>query len=75
MLKAPACTFVIFGISGDLAARKLLPALFELHRDGAIDPETRIVGFARRDWSDDELRERMKTAVTDYGYGDVDQAL
>lgn len=75
MVKAPACTFVIFGISGDLAARKLLPALFELHREGAIDPKTRIVGFARRDWSDDELRERMKDALQEYSHGDFDQDL
>jgi len=75
MVKAPPCTFVIFGISGDLAARKLLPALFELHREGAIDPETRIVGFARRDWSDDELRKRMKDALQEYSHGDFDQAL
>lgn len=75
MVRAPACTFVIFGISGDLAARKLLPALFELHREGAIDPETRIVGFARRDWNDNELQERMKTALQEYGHGEFDQAL
>ncbi|MEM7737762.1 MAG: glucose-6-phosphate dehydrogenase [Deinococcota bacterium] len=75
MVKAPACTFVIFGVSGDLAARKLIPALFELHREGAMHEDTQIVGYARRDWDDDELRTRMRDALIKYGHGDFDQAL
>ena len=43
----PAATIVIFGGSGDLARRKLVPALFELHCQGQLAPETAIVGFAR----------------------------
>ena len=42
-------TLVIFGASGDLTRRKLIPALFSLYVKGSI-PRVRIVGFARRDW-------------------------
>ncbi len=42
-------TVVIFGITGDLAARKLLPALFNLACLGRLPKPTRIVGFARRE--------------------------
>ena len=53
------CTVVIFGASGDLTSRKLVPALFNLQLDGLTDPSTYVIGFARRDWSDDEFRRRM----------------
>ncbi len=65
-MNAPECSFIIFGISGDLAARKLLPALYNLHRRGELNPQSRIVGFARRDWSDDDLRKEMKAALQKY---------
>ena len=49
----PPCTVVIFGASGDLAARKLLPALYNLEHCGqeAIPPKSAILGFARREMS------------------------
>ena len=46
---------VIFGITGDLAQRKLLPALYHLLQDGLIDPRTRIVGITRREITSDEV--------------------
>ncbi len=55
---APAATIVIFGGSGDLARRKLVPALFELHCQGQLAPETAIVGFARSVDSDEAWRSR-----------------
>jgi glucose-6-phosphate 1-dehydrogenase len=67
MQKLPSCTFVIFGVTGDLAARKLLPALYALHSNGALPPETRIIGYARSRYSDDELRERLKTVLKSFG--------
>lgn len=70
----PPCTFVIFGISGDLAARKLIPALYQLHRQGLLSPQTRIVGFARRDWTDAELRERAKQALATFTPEAADEA-
>ncbi|MEJ2673665.1 MAG: glucose-6-phosphate dehydrogenase, partial [Acidihalobacter sp.] len=48
------CTFVIFGATGNLAAHKLLPALYQLERSGSLPDEMAVVGVGRRDW-DDEL--------------------
>ena len=73
MEKAPRCAFVIFGMTGDLTARKLMPALYQLHLNGALDPETDIVGFARSDLDDDGLRAKMKEALEKY-VDDFDEA-
>lgn len=59
-------TIVIFGASGDLTHRKLVPALFSLFCDGTLPPQTLIVGVARTPMSDDEFRERMKEGVDDH---------
>jgi glucose-6-phosphate 1-dehydrogenase len=48
-------TLVIFGASGDLTRRKLVPALFSLYLKGSI-PGVHVVGFARRDWDDAKFR-------------------
>ncbi|MBS0658499.1 MAG: glucose-6-phosphate dehydrogenase [Verrucomicrobia bacterium] len=57
------CTVVIFGATGDLTMRKLLPALYNLAADGDLPPSTAIVGFARREKTDDVFRQEMETAV------------
>ena len=56
-------TVVIFGASGDLTDRKLMPALYQLAAAGQLPDDYAIVGVARRDWSNDFLREQMHTAV------------
>jgi glucose-6-phosphate 1-dehydrogenase len=58
-----AHTVVIFGASGDLNARKLMPALYNLHRLDKLPASTRVVGHGRRDWSDDAFRDLMREAV------------
>jgi glucose-6-phosphate 1-dehydrogenase len=66
---APAtnpCTMVIFGGSGDLSRRKLLPALFELHVENRLAPETAIVGYARTGESDETYRQEMREAVSEF---------
>jgi glucose-6-phosphate 1-dehydrogenase len=50
------CTIVIFGATGDLTHRKLIPALYNLAADGDLPTGTRIIGFARRSKSDEEFR-------------------
>ena len=50
------CVVVMFGASGDLARRKLLPALFDLARHACLAPRFRLLGFARTHMSDDEFR-------------------
>ena len=44
--------FVVFGVTGDVTHRKLLPALYELHREGQLTAPLHIIGFARREWDD-----------------------
>jgi len=60
----PPFDLVIFGGSGDLALRKLLPALFHRYRDGQIVDGTRIVGIARDARSDEAYREQVRAALT-----------
>ncbi len=47
--RAEPCTVVIFGATGDLTHRKLIPALYNLAADGDLPPQFKVVGFARRD--------------------------
>ena len=54
---------VIFGASGDLTRRKLVPALYNVYRKGRLPHGTRITGFARRSWSDEEFRTRLREGV------------
>lgn len=56
---------VLFGVTGDLARRKLLPALHELARAGLL-PD-RIIGVASRDWDDEQLAARTREAVAENG--------
>ncbi|MBI5494102.1 MAG: glucose-6-phosphate dehydrogenase [Deltaproteobacteria bacterium] len=59
------CTVVIFGASGDLTKRKLLPALYSLARDRMLT-RVAIVGFARRPVADDAFREQMLEGVNEH---------
>jgi glucose-6-phosphate 1-dehydrogenase len=57
------CSVVIFGATGDLTHRKILPALYNLYRAGLLPPESSVVGFGRRPYSDDTFREEMRAGV------------
>lgn len=59
---APQC-LVIFGASGDLTHRKLVPALFELFLQRRLPSEFALLGCARRPWSDEEFRQKMAEAM------------
>src|SRR3982751_4260882 len=61
---ADPCTVVIFGASGDLTQRKLVPALYNLRRDGLLPAGCALVGFARRPKTDEQFREEMRAGVT-----------
>jgi glucose-6-phosphate 1-dehydrogenase len=50
---------IIFGGGGDLAARKLLPALYMAHLHGNLPADTRIIAVGRRDWTIDDYRQFM----------------
>jgi glucose-6-phosphate 1-dehydrogenase len=67
------CAMVIFGASGDLTKRKLLPALYSLALRKLLPDHFGLVGAARNEESDDEFRERMKTGVQEFGRDRFDQ--
>jgi glucose-6-phosphate 1-dehydrogenase len=56
-------TILIFGASGDLTSRKLIPALYRLSQQGYLSPRSAVIGVARRAKSNDEFRNEMKEAV------------
>ena len=56
---------VIFGASGDLTSRKLMPALADLDKQGFLDARFTVIGVARTEMSDDDFRARMAAAVSD----------
>ncbi len=60
---------IIFGASGDLTQRKLVPALYQMKLERKLPPELTIVGVARREWSHDYFREQMRTGVEEFGGG------
>jgi len=60
---------VIFGASGDLTQRKLVPALYQMKQEHRLPAELTIVGVARRDWSHDYFREQMREGVENYSTG------
>ncbi|TVU54406.1 MAG: glucose-6-phosphate dehydrogenase [Arthrospira sp. PLM2.Bin9] len=60
---------VIFGASGDLTQRKLVPAIYQMHLERKLPPELTIVGVARRDWSDDYFREHLRQGIEEFGGG------
>lgn len=56
-------TIVIFGASGDLTQRKLVPALYNLYRKKRLPDPTRVIGFARHAYTDEEFRSRLREGV------------
>src|SRR6185295_9595948 len=57
---------VIFGATGDLTKRKLVPALYTLAKERLLPPSFAVVGFARREWDDAEFRRQMREGVDKY---------
>jgi glucose-6-phosphate 1-dehydrogenase len=63
-----ADAFILFGASGDLAHKKLLPALYELTREGRL--EVPVIGVANTDWTSDDFQQRAREAVKEqFGAG------
>ena len=57
--------FVVFGGTGDLAERKLLPALYQRQKAGQLSEPTRIIGASRSELSNDEFREFARKAMAE----------
>jgi glucose-6-phosphate 1-dehydrogenase len=70
-----ALTIVIFGATGDLSRRKLIPALFNLHRKGRLSESTIVVGFSRRRHDRDGFHALMKSAILEFTSQEPDAAV
>ena len=57
---------VIFGITGDLSRRKLMPAIYQLQKESHLTQKINIIGFARRPWSNSELIENLRNGVEEF---------
>ncbi|HEX6871967.1 MAG TPA: glucose-6-phosphate dehydrogenase, partial [Micromonosporaceae bacterium] len=58
-----SCALVIFGVTGDLARKKLLPAIYDLANRGLLPPAFAILGFARRDWGHGDFESMAREAA------------
>ena len=63
---AGPCVLVMFGVTGDLARKKLMPAVYDLANRGLLPPGFSFVGFARRDWEDEDFAQVTYQAVKEY---------
>jgi len=63
----PVCSdaLVLFGATGDLAAKKIFPAVYEMAKAGTLPPGAPVVGVASRDWTVDELREHAHDSIAE----------
>ena len=72
-LPVPATTLVIFGATGDLSRRKLLPALYNLAHEGALPERFNLIGISRRDISDDDFRGQAREAIQEFSRRQPDE--
>ncbi|TAM56327.1 glucose-6-phosphate dehydrogenase [bacterium] len=63
---ADPCTIVLFGATGDLTKRMLMPALYSLRLQDLLPSDFAIVGYSRSPWSDDQFREAMKEGIAQF---------
>jgi glucose-6-phosphate 1-dehydrogenase len=71
-LPVPPTTLVIFGATGDLAHRKLLPALYNLAHEGALPERFKLIGVARREKGHDDFREEARESICRYSRREPD---
>ena len=60
---AGPCGLVLFGVTGDLSTKKVMPAIYDLANRGLLPPGFSLVGFARRDWADQDFAQIVHDAV------------
>jgi glucose-6-phosphate 1-dehydrogenase len=73
--RSEPCTMVIFGAAGDLAKRKLLPALYNLAKQKFLPEEFALVGFARDKITTEEFRQRMEDSVKEFGTVKIEKSI
>ena len=72
-LPVPATTLVIFGATGDLAHRKLLPALYNLAHEGALPERFKLVGVARREKAHEDFADECRDSIRQYSRRQPDE--
>jgi glucose-6-phosphate 1-dehydrogenase len=75
MPNVPPCAIVIFGASGDLAKRKLIPGIFEMAREGLLHDQSYVVGFSRSQMTDEQFRRDCYESIRKFARGGMDEAL
>ncbi len=60
---AGPCGLVLFGVTGDLSRKKVMPAIYDLANRGLLPPGFSLVGFARRDWADQDFAQVVHDSV------------
>ncbi|MFL5457571.1 MAG: glucose-6-phosphate dehydrogenase [Myxococcales bacterium] len=70
---APPCAMVIFGATGDLTKRKLIPAIYNLITNGLLPDGFAVVGVGRSQLSDDEFRQHMEKDLKEFATAEIDQ--
>jgi glucose-6-phosphate 1-dehydrogenase len=73
--KPEACSFVIFGVTGDLAHRLIIPALYNLASKDLLPDDFCVVGVARKPMSNDELRTSLLRGLHEFATRPVDDAV
>src|SRR6202023_3303470 len=63
---AGPCVLVLFGVTGDLSRKKLMPAVYDLANRGLLPPGFSLVGFARRDWEHEDFAQVTHDAVKEH---------
>lgn len=63
---AGPCGLILFGVTGDLARKKIMPAIYDLANRGLLPPGFGLVGFARRQWDDEDFAQKVHDAVREY---------
>ncbi|HEY3130880.1 MAG TPA: glucose-6-phosphate dehydrogenase [Acidobacteriota bacterium] len=69
------CTVVIFGASGDLTRRKLMPALYNLMHEQRLPSSFAVIGVARREKTDESFRDEMQQAIAEFSRTKIDQSV
>src|SRR5579863_10421884 len=70
-----ACAMVIFGASGDLTKRKLIPALYNLAKENLLSKEFALIGFARSEMSSEDFRKLIGDELNQFATTTVDPEL
>ena len=63
---AGPCGMVLFGVTGDLSRKKVMPAIYDLASRGLLPPGFSLVGYARRDWVDEDFAQIVHDSVKEH---------